>query len=145
MNAFVIVLIGVLGGIAGAIQSGALGVMEDRVGTLPSVFVTYGLGGLVIGIAMAIFGSSKFADLGELPLWTFSAGIMGLIVVGSLGLTIAEMGVGPGLTLFTAASLIAAALIDHFGWTGVTRELNLQAVAGFGLVVAGTWLVVAQN
>lgn len=145
MSTFVIVLIGILGGVAGAIQSGALGVMEDKVGTLPSVFVTYGLGGLVVGVAMVVFGRSQLGDLRELPVWTLSAGIMGLIVVGSLGLTIARMGVGAGLTLFTAVSLVAAALIDHFGWVGEAREIDLQKLAGFGLVIAGTWLVVGQG
>lgn len=37
MNTFEIVLIGILGGVAGGIQSGAHGVMEDNVGTLPNV------------------------------------------------------------------------------------------------------------
>ena len=144
MNTFVIVLLGILGGIAGAIQSGALGVMEDKVGTLPSVFVTYGLGGLVVGVAMVIFGGSKFGDLRELPLWTISAGLMGLVVVGSLGLTVSRMGVGAGLTLFTAVLLVAAAVIDHFGWVGEPRELDIAKLTGFGLVIAGTWLVVSR-
>lgn len=144
MNTFVIVLIGILGGVAGAIQSGALGVMEDKVGTLASVFVTYGLGGLVVGVAMVIFGGSKFGELTELPVWTLTAGLMGLLVVASLGLTVSRMGVGAGLTLFTAVSLVAAALIDHFGWVGQSHRLDVAKLAGFGLVIVGTWLVVAR-
>lgn len=142
MSALVVVLIGVLGGVAGAIQSGSLGVMEQRVGTLASTFVTYGLGGLAVGIAMAVFGGSRFADLEDIPWWAFSAGLMGLVVVATLGITISRLGIGAGLTLFTASTLIVGALIDHFGLMGEARSLDARKLAGFALVVFGTWLVV---
>jgi len=141
MSAFIVVLIGVAGGLAGALQSGALGVMEEKAGTLASTFVTYGLGGLAVGVVMVVFGSSRFADLQEVPWWAFSAGLMGLVVVASLGITVSRLGLGAGLTLFTASTLILGALIDHFGWISDARPLDARRLAGFALVVFGTWLV----
>ena len=142
MNTFVVVLVGLIGGLAGAIQSGALGAMEERVGTLASTFVTYGLGGMAAGVAMIIFGQSKLADLRDLPIWTFSAGLMGLVVVASLGITVSRLGLGAGLTLFTASTLLLGALIDHFGLITEARPLDSRKLAGFALVIVGTWLVV---
>jgi len=142
MSALVVVLIGVLGGIAGAIQSGSLGVMEQRVGTLASTFVTYGLGGLAVGLLMAVFGGARFSQLDEIPWWAFSAGIMGLVVVATLGVTISRLGIGAGLTLFTASTLIVGAIIDHYGLMGEARSLDARKLAGFAFVVLGTWLVV---
>lgn len=141
MSTFIVVLIGVAGGLAGALQSGALGVMEEKAGTLASTFVTYGLGGLAVGVVMVVFGSSRFADLKEVPWWAFSAGLMGLVVVASLGITVSRLGLGAGLTLFTASTLILGALIDHFGWISDARPLDPRRLAGFALVVLGTWLV----
>lgn len=141
MSAYIVVLIGVTGGLAGALQSGALGVMEEKAGTLASTFVTYGLGGLAVGVVMVVFGSSRFADLRDVPWWAFSAGLMGLVVVASLGITVSRLGLGAGLTLFTASTLILGALIDHFGWIGEARPLDPRRLAGFALVVFGTWLV----
>lgn len=144
MTTLVVVVIGIIGGLAGAVQSGALGVMEERAGTLASTFVTYGLGGLAVGVLMMIFGGSRFADLRDVPIWAFSAGIMGLIVVASLGITVSRLGLGAGLTLFTASTLLLGALIDHFGWTSEARPIDVRALTGFALVIFGTWLVVGR-
>jgi len=145
MSTLFVVFVGVLGGVAGAVQSGSLGVMEEKAGTLASTFVTYGLGGLVVGVAMAVFGGTRWADLRDVPWWAFTAGIMGLIVVASLGITVARLGVGGGLTLFTASTLMVGALIDHFGLMGAERPLDPRKLAGFAVVILGTWLVVGGD
>ncbi len=136
------ILVGVVGGLAGAVQSGALGVMEEKVGTLASTFVTYGLGGLAIGVAMVIFGQTRFADLKDIPWWAFSAGLMGLVVVASLGITVSRLGLGAGLTLFTAATLLLGAIFDHYGVFSEARSLDTTKLVGFAMVIVGTWLVV---
>ena len=142
MSLFVVVVIAVLGGLAGALQSQFLGVMEDKVGTMASTFVTYAGGGLAIAVLMLIFQSDRLSDLRGLPWWVFGAGLMGLVVVASLGVSVANLGLGAGLTLFTAATLILGALIEHFGWFGDGRSLDLIRVLGIALVIGGTWMVV---
>jgi len=137
-----VVLIAVLGGLAGALQSQFLGVMEERVGTLASTFVTYAGGGLAVAILMVVFQGNRLSELRELPWWVFGAGLMGLVVVASLGVSVANLGLGAGLTLFTAATLILGALIEHFGWFGDGRSLDAMRVVGVALVIGGTWLVV---
>lgn len=142
MSLFVVVLIAILGGLAGALQGQSLGVMEERVGTLASSFVTYAGGGLAVAILMLVLQGGRLSDLRGLPWWSFSAGLMGLVVVASLGVSVSRLGLGAGLTLFTAATLILAALIEHFGWFGGARELDAIRMLGIALVVGGTWLVV---
>jgi transporter family-2 protein len=142
MSAVIVVLLGIIGGLAGALQSGALGVMEERAGTVAGTFVTYGLGGLAAGVIMVIFGSSRFADLKEIPWWAFGAGLLGLVVVATLGITVSRLGLGAGLTLFTASTIILGSTIDHFGLLADPRPLDARKLAGFALVVFGTWLVV---
>jgi uncharacterized membrane protein YdcZ (DUF606 family) len=92
MSTFIVILVGAAGGLAAAIQSQAQAVMEERVGTLAGTFVTYGLGGLVIALAMLLFGRSRLSDVTSLPLWVYGAGIMGLVIVSSLGITAARRG-----------------------------------------------------
>lgn len=143
MSTAVVILFGLLGGLAAALQSQFLGVMENRVGTLASTFVTYGLGGAAIGVLMVTFGGGRWADLRAMPWWAFTAGLMGLVVVATLGITISNLGLGAGMTLFTSATLVLAALIDNFGWFSETaRVLDLRRLAGIAVVVFGTWLVV---
>jgi transporter family-2 protein len=142
MSFIFVVLVGVLGGLAGALQSQFLGVMEQRVGTLASTFVTYGGGGLAIGLVMLTFGRGELGELKALPWWVFTAGLMGLVIVSALGITVDNLGLGAGLTLFTAATLIIGAVIEHLGWFAEARPIDLARAFGIALVILGTWLVV---
>lgn len=145
MNMLFVVLVGIAGGLAGALQAQFLGVMEDRAGTLATTFVTYGGGGLVIGLVMVTMGGARISDLKGVPWWAFTAGLMGLIIIAALGITVANLGLGSGLTLFTGASLITAALFDHFGLFAEPHQLDARRLAGVALVILGTWLVVGGD
>jgi transporter family-2 protein len=142
MSLIWVIAAAVLGGLAGALQSQFLGVMEQRVGTLASTFVTYGGGGLAVVVLMLAFQGSRLSELRGLPWWTFTAGLMGLVVVASLGISVSRLGLGAGLTLFTGSTLILGALIEHFGWFGEGKLIDGPRLLGIGLVVLGTWLVV---
>jgi transporter family-2 protein len=142
MSLAVVIVVAVLGGLAGALQSQFLGVMEQRVGTLASTFVTYGGGGLAVTILMLAFQSGKLSELRTLPWWAFTAGLMGLVVVSSLGVSVSRLGLGAGLTLFTGATLILGALIEHFGWFAEARLIDGPRAFGIAMVIFGTWLVV---
>ncbi len=142
MSMVLVVFFGVLGGLAGALQSQFLGFMENRVGTLTSTFITYGGGGLAIGLLMLALGGGKWAALREVPWWAFTAGLMGLVVVATLGITVSRLGLGAGITLFTGATLTLAATIDHFGWFSSANSLDPRRLAGMAMVIFGTWLVV---
>jgi len=142
MSLLIVVLIAVLGGLAASLQSQFLGVMEQRVGTLASTFVTYAGGGVAITVLMLALQGRRLAELKELPWWAFTAGLMGLVVVASLGISVARLGLGAGLTLFTGATLVLGAVVEHFGWFGGARAIDLGRLLGIALVVTGTWLVV---
>ena len=143
MPIFVAILIAIIGGIAAALQSQAMSVMTTRAGTIESVFITYGSGGLAIGLAILFMRGGKIDDLKGAPLWVYTAGVLGLIVVGTLGLAASRIGLARTLTLFTAASLILGAVLDHFGVLGtVTQMMTVPRLVGLAMVLAGTWLVV---
>jgi transporter family-2 protein len=142
MSLLVVVAIALLGGLAGALQSQFLGEMEERVGTLASAFVTYAGGGLAVAVLMLVFQGSRLSELRELPWWVFGSGVLGLVIVAALGVSVSNLGLGAGLTLFTAASLILAAVIEHLGWFGDGRSLDAIRILGIGLVIGGTWMVV---
>jgi transporter family-2 protein len=116
--------------------------MEQRVGILASTFVTYGGGGLAIAILMVAIQGERIPQLRELPWWTLTAGLLGLVVVASLGIAVSRLGLGAGLTLFTGATLVLGALIEHFGWFSASRPLDLPRILGVSMVILGTWLVV---
>jgi transporter family-2 protein len=145
MSMLLVLLVGLAGGLAGALQSQSLGVMQDKAGTLASTFVTYAGGGLAVGMLMLAMGGARLSDLREVPWWAFTSGLMGLVVVASLGITVSNLGLGSGLTLFTGATLILAAVIDHLGLFTDAHTLGARRLAGIAFVIFGTWLVVAGD
>ncbi len=136
-------MIGIVGGIAAGFQSQFVGIMEENVGALGSTLITYGGGGLLVG---AFFLISRQGDLGEIrqiPWWALLAGVMGIIIIASLSTTVSNLGVGRALTLFTATSIITAAVIDQFGIFGASvKVVDVSRGLGIGLLMVGTWLVV---
>lgn len=137
-----VVLVGILGGLAGAFQSQFLGIMEEKVGALSSTFATYAGGGIAITVLWLALKGTKFSEFKEVPWWALTAGLMGLIVIASLGITVARLGLGAGLTLFTGATLVIAAVIEHFGIMGDARPIDAGRLFGIAMVIFGTWLVV---
>ncbi len=118
-----------------------MGIMDQRMGSKESVFVTYVSGGLIVTLLMLATGKGRLSLGQGVPWYAFTAGIFGLIVVGTIGYTVPRMGMAKAFTLMVASQLIAAAVFDHFGLLGSTvREVGLQRLAGLLLIVAGVWL-----
>jgi bacterial/archaeal transporter family-2 protein len=139
---WLIVLIAAAGGIAVALQAQFVGVMDQRLGTLEAVFLTYGVGAVVAaGLMLAARGGGLQAWR-AVPPYTYLAGVFGLVIIGAISWSVARLGVVRGLLIVTLAQFLASALIDQFGWFGAeVRTLDLLRVAGIGLLLVGGWLV----
>lgn len=136
------VAITIIGGIAAALQAQFAGVMNNRLGTLGSVAIIYGTGAVAIGALAAVTRDGGVAAWREVPTYTLAAGVLGLIVVGSVAFAVGRVGVVQALLTFTAAQFVFSALIDHFGWFGAeVRAFDLSRMLGIGLLFAGAWLV----
>jgi len=120
-----------------------MGLMDKQIGTLESVFITYGGGGLLIGLAMLLSRGGNLAVWQEVPWYALSAGALGLVIVGTIGYGTARLGLVTVMTIIVAAQFISGAFLDHFGVLGADlRPLNLTRISGIGLMLLGTWLIV---
>lgn len=137
-----LLLLPVIGGIAGTLQAHFMGVMDSRLGTVESMFITYGGGGLLIGLVMLLLRGGNLGALQTVPSYVLSASVLGLIVVGILGFTAPRLGLVPVLTLFVASQFFVGAGLDHFGLLGAEiRALDPSRVSGLGAILLGVWLV----
>jgi transporter family-2 protein len=140
--AFLIVL-AVIGGFAGTLQAHLMGQMDQGIGTVESMFITYGGGGLVIGLVMLFLRGGNLEAWNTVPWYALLAGILGLVVIGILGYTAPRIGLVPVLTLFVASQFIVGAGLDHFGLLGAeVRPLDFSRVSGVGVILFGVWLVI---
>ena len=138
-----LIIIAAVGGIAVTLQAQFMGLMDKQIGTLESVFITYGGGGLLVGLAMLLIRGGNLSAWQGVPWYALTSGALGLVIVGSIGYGTSRLGLVTAMTVIIAAQFIAGAVIDHFGVLGADlRPLNLTRVSGVGLMLVGTWLVV---
>ena len=138
-----LIIIAAIGGIAVTLQAQFMGLMDKQIGTLESVFITYGGGGLLIGLIMLLSRGGNLAGWQGVPWYALSSGALGLVIVGTIGYGTARLGLVMALTIVVAAQFITGAVLDHFGFMGADlRPLSLNRIFGIGLILLGTWLVI---
>jgi bacterial/archaeal transporter family-2 protein len=142
MRSAVVVAAAVLCGVAVAVQAQFTGVMQRQMGTLESTFITYFSGGVVIGLVMLLARGGSLTAATGLPWYVYSAGLLGLVIIGTLSLSVGDLGLVPALVLITVSQFVVGAVINHFGLLGATVDpIDLGKVAGFALLGVGTYLV----
>lgn len=140
-NLLILLGIAIVAGVAVTLQSNFMGVMTHLMGTRESVFITYGSGGLLIALLLLASGGGKLAAWRSVPAYTLTAGILGLIIVGTLGYATARYGLVVTFAVVLVAQYGSAALIDHFGWLGATvRPIDGVRLLGIALLLIGAWL-----
>ena len=138
-----VIIIATIGGFAITLQAQFMGLMDKNIGTLESMFITYGTGGLLIGFAMLVNRGGNLSAWGNVPWYALTSGVLGLIIVGTIGYSTPRLGLVTTLTILIASQFIVGALLDHFGILGADlRPLNLTRLAGIGVMLLGVWLII---
>ncbi len=145
MNTIFVIMLAIVGGVAVTVQGQFMGAMTQIMGTKESMFITYASGGILVSIFVLVSGANHLASWRAVPWFAFAAGILGLIIVGTVGYVVPRLGLATGFTLIVASQFVMAALIDHFGWFGApVRPVDLSRLIGLGLLLAGVWLLNRQ-
>ncbi|WP_207063803.1 DMT family transporter [Motiliproteus sp. SC1-56] len=136
-------MIAVVGGIAITVQGQMMGVIDRQLGTLESVFLTYALGTAIVSLLVLAVRGGNLGQWQQLPWWTLTSGLVGLVIVSSIGFSVARLGAVSAFTLIIASQCVIAALIDHFGLFGAeVRAINWQKLAGIATLLFGVWLTI---
>ena len=141
MDVVFLVVLALIGGIAVTLQGQFMGVMDQSIGTRESVFITYAGGGLVITLLILILRGGNLRAAVSVPWYTFTAGLLGLVIVGTIGFTIPRLGLTSALTLVLAGQYIASLVIEQFGWFGApVRPFEWTRLLGVLILLLGVWL-----
>ena len=138
-----LVLVAIVGGVAVVLQAQFMGVMDQQIGTLESVFITYGSGGLLVGLTMLVLRGGNLAAWRGVPPYVLVTGMLGLIIVGTIGYVTPRLGLVTAFTILIATQFLLGGIIDHFGWFGAeVRPLDLTKLLGVGVLMLGVWLII---
>ncbi len=138
-----VVVIGLVGGVAAALQGPLASLMGKHVGVMGSVFVIH-LGG-TLGAALLLLwpGAADLSAWRGVPWYALGAGVLGLVLVGAFVFCVPRLGVLATMTLIIAAQLVVGSCLDHFGLiVDVVRPFDLSRALGVAILFLGTWLVV---
>ena len=144
-NFWFLLIVAAIGGVAVTLQGQFMGIMDRQIGTVESVFITYGSGGLVIGLIMLTMRGGNLREFSSIPLYTISAGLAGLLIVGTIGYATTRIGLVATFTIMLTSQFVSAALVDHFGlFGGDAHPLNWTKTVGMVLLLISVWLVVRK-
>ena len=139
---FIIILIGLAGGMAIGLQGPLSSMITQKLGSLESVFIIH-IGGAIAALIPMLFFGSKLGQWKSVPWYALIAGAFGLIVISAMGYMIPRIGAAGALITLMAGQILVASILDHFGLLGMApRAIDLQRIIGFGVVMVGVWLTV---
>lgn len=142
-SAWLLFGVAILGGIAVVLQSQFMGTLNEQLGVATSVFVTYGSGGLLIALWMLLQRGGQWSGGSGLPWYTWTTGILGLFIVGSIAYATPRLGLVVTFTVMLASQFLLAAVLDHNGWLGAApRPVDWSRALGLVVMLVGVWLTV---
>ncbi len=146
MTDFTVLLVAVIGGVAITIQGQFMGVMDQRLGTKESVFLTYAIGGLIISLFLWATRFGNLREMREVPWYAYTSGLLGLVIVGSISYAVPRLGVSRAFTVLVAAQFVVAVVIDHYGlFSAAVQPVTSPRLLGLALISVGVWLVVRNG
>lgn len=126
-----------------AVQSPLFAMLSNRLGLLGSALVVNLGGAIVSGVLLVVLGGGTFSKWASVPWYAWFSGAFGVFVISSIGFALPRIGAVSMSVGIIVSQLILGALIDHFGWFGVTiRTIDLARIAGLALLLLGAWLVI---
>ncbi|MCB9452264.1 MAG: DMT family transporter [Anaerolineaceae bacterium] len=139
----VVVVVGLLGGIAVGLQTPLASLIGQRLGVLESIFIVH-LGGMILsGIPLLLARGGKLGEWQRVPWYALGAGVFGLVVIGSINYTVPRLGATVTVILVVVGQIVISLLVDHFGLFGTdVRPIDLSRIVGVGVLFLGIWLVI---
>jgi transporter family-2 protein len=84
----------------------------------------------------------SLAVMGQIPLWLWCGGFLGVLVLGVMSSVPQRIGAATMIVCFIAGQTLCSLVLDHFGWLGLPQQsISTGRLAGAALIVAGVALV----
>lgn len=139
----VVILVGLLGGIAVGLQTPLASLIGQRLGVLESIFIVHLGGAILSGIPLLLARGGKLGEWQKVPWYALGVGLFGLIVIAAINYTVPRLGATVTVILVVVGQIVISLLVDHFGLFGTeVRPVDLSRIIGIGVLFLGIWLVI---
>lgn len=125
-----------------AMQSPINAALSRNIGALEAALFSFAGGFLALAAATALFGKGSLIKAVTAPIWQWSGGILGALMVLATIVSVPRIGVLSTALAMIVGNMAMAAFIDNYGWFGVpVTPFGMRRLVGFCLVLAGLYLV----
>lgn len=137
------ILVSIVVGVAVAFQGSVNTMLYKTIGLWEANFIVHLTGAIILAVILLLgLGQGSLTKIAEAPKVSLLGGLMGVLIVSGSIFTITKLGVSTALALFVCAQLIAACLIDNFGWFGLeTIPFSLSRGIAVIFLVIGVFLM----
>lgn len=140
-------LLAVMVGIALTIQIGMNSTLSVATGSpLIATIVNFCVG-LALLVLVALIGGARVApgSVATIPAWAWLGGMLGAIYVAGTIVAAPRLGAVALLALTLAGQMLAALVVDHYGFVGFPRNpVTPTRLLGTALLVAGALLIIRR-
>ena len=113
------------------------GIVGEAAGNYASSVIIHFIG-LVAVVAVLLLTKAKFKNLRSIPLWMYSAGLIGIITVLFNNATFTALGVSLTVALGLLGQSVTSIIIDHFGLFGLpVSRFDTKKILGFLIILGG--------
>jgi len=139
----VVIIIGLIGGIAVGLQQPLTNIIGQRLGILESAFIIQ-LGGAVASLIPLLFQrGGNLMNWQTVPWYALIGGVLGIFVLVGINFTFPRLGAVTTTFLIVTGQLVISVLLDHFGLLGAqARPIDLARILGIAVLFVGVWLIV---
>lgn len=143
----VALLIAAVSGMTMALQGTLNTSLSKVIGIMETTFVVHLVGLVFVSLLLFVFKTGQLRpDLfGQVPLYSYLGGILGVIIVYMVMKSIPKVGVAPATTAIILGQVFTAGVIDHLGLFGMEKmPFNWCRVCGTLLMAGGAWLLLRK-
>ena len=138
----VVILLGVLGGVAVGLQGPIAGAMSQKVGGAASSLIVHVGGVLLSGVLLLVRRGEQIGHWRDLSWYMLGAGAFGVVLYLTLSQTFPRLGATAALTLIIVGQLLTGIVIDHFGlFGGIVRPIDAGRALGALVLLVAAYLV----
>src|SRR5262245_17311030 len=142
MSPWVVVLMMVAGGAMMSCQAPINAALKNHVGVFESSLVSFLVGTMILAVVVAFAGKGSMQAIRNVSWWHLLGGLIGAIFVTATLLAAPRIGVTQMVMATLAGQMVAALLIDRYGWLGISaKPIELTRVAGVALLIVAVALI----
>jgi transporter family-2 protein len=142
MNPWLVVLMMVAGGAIMSFQAPINAALRNHVGVWEASLISFSVGTAVLIAVVLLAGKGSLAQVKQASWWHLLGGLIGAVFVTATLVAAPKIGVTGMVIATLAGNMVAAILIDRFGWVGIApRPIDLPRIAGVVLMVVAVILI----